>query len=170
MFKIIHTLKHSYLDQFDLIVVGTRLSLKVSCHFNKPQGLNKNRVFSSPLLSYVRCDFKMYRSVLPLCATEQTGIQSLLKFIALDINSDFRELSSRLTILTPTEKIIVATFLRLSFQGISAFYLRTIRACSLRTQNFESQRTMMMSITSMIQGRHTRELWKVNRKFKQLRL
>ena len=45
-------------------------------------------------LSYVRCDFKMYRSVLPLCATEQTGIQSLLKFIALDINGDFSELSS----------------------------------------------------------------------------
>ena len=68
------------------------------------------------------------------------------------------------------KKIIVATFLRLSFQGISAFYLRPIRACSLRTQNFESQWTMLMSITSMIQGRHTRELWKVNRKFKQLRL
>ena len=68
------------------------------------------------------------------------------------------------------KKIIVATFLRLSFQGISAFYLRTIRACSLRTQNFESQRTMLMSTTSMIQGRHTRELWKVNRQFKQLRL
>lgn len=46
----------------------------------------------------------MYRSVLPLCAAEQTGIQSLLKFIALDVNSDFSELSSRLTNLRPTEK------------------------------------------------------------------
>ena len=46
----------------------------------------------------------MYRSVLPLCATEQTRVQSLLKFIALDINGDFSELSLRLTNLTPTEK------------------------------------------------------------------
>ena len=79
----------------------------------------------------------MYRSVLSLRATEQTGVQSLMKFIALDINGDVTELSSRLTNLTPTEKN--ATFLWLSFQGISAFYLRTIRVCSLRTQNFESQ-------------------------------
>ena len=112
----------------------------------------------------------MYRWVLPLCATEQTGIQSLLKFIAIDINGDFSELPLRWQIWHQLKKIIVATFLRLSFQGISAFYLRTIRACSLRTQNFESQWTMLMSITSMIQGRHTRELWKVNRKFKQLRI
>ena len=46
----------------------------------------------------------MYRSVLSLCATEQTGVQSLLTFIALDINGDVTELSSRLTNLTPTEK------------------------------------------------------------------
>ena len=46
----------------------------------------------------------MYRSVLSLCATEQTGVQSLLKFIGLDINGDVSELSSRLTNLTPTEK------------------------------------------------------------------
>ena len=46
----------------------------------------------------------MYRSVPPLCATEQTGVQSLLKFIALDINGDFSELPLRLTNLTLTEK------------------------------------------------------------------
>ena len=74
---------------------------------------------------------EVYRSVLSLRATEQTGVQSLMKFIALDINGDVTELSSRLTNLTPTEKN--GTFLWLSFQGISAFYLRTIRACSLRT-------------------------------------
>lgn len=169
MFKIVHTLKQSYLD--DLIWLSwDEAEFKSFLLFQWIQGLNNNHVFSSHLLSYVRCDFKMYRSVPPLCATEQTGVQSLLKFIALDINGDFSELPLRWQIWHRLKKIIVATFLRLSFQGISAFYLRTIRACSLRTQNFESQWTMLMSITSMIQGLHTRELWKVNGKFKQLRL
>ena len=46
----------------------------------------------------------MYRSVLPLCATEQTGVQSLMKFIALDINGEVSELPLQLTNLTQTEK------------------------------------------------------------------
>ena len=57
----------------------------------------------------------MYRSVLPLCATEQTGVQSLLKFIALEINGDVSELSSRLTNLIPTEKNHCCYFLAAFF-------------------------------------------------------